>query len=130
VTEEPVYMGFFTKKIVCHFHSTIPVVWSSLDHSKDGSNKNFVIRRLRRFDFFFIWFLMLLSHNGMIFVISITCVYSQINIQEESCIQIDSFLSDGIVVEPRVFLLNTSLNAMYFNLKEFDLIISITAVVP
>ncbi len=57
-------------------------------------------------------------------------VYSQINIQEESCIRIDSFLSDGIIVEPRVFLLNTSLNAMYFNLKEFDSIISITAVVP
>jgi hypothetical protein len=47
-------------------------------------------------------------------------------IQEESCIRIASFLSDGIVVEPRVVLPNTSLNAMYFSLKEFDLIVPVT----
>jgi hypothetical protein len=50
-------------------------------------------------------------------------------IQEESCIRIASFLSDGIVVEPRVVLPNTSLNVMYFSLKEFDLIVPVTMAV-
>jgi hypothetical protein len=34
-----------------------------------------------------------------------------------------SFLSDGIVVGLIVVLLNTSLDAMYISLKEFDLIV-------
>lgn len=45
----------------------------------------------------------------------------QINLQEESCIRIASFLADGVVVERGVVLPDTSLNAMYFSLKEFDL---------
>jgi hypothetical protein len=40
-----------------------------------------------------------------------------------------SFLSDGIVVVPRVVLPNTSLNAMYFSLKEFDLVVPVTTAV-
>ncbi len=58
------------------------------------------------------------------------CVYPQINLQEESCIRIASFLSDGIVVEPGVVLPDTSLNAMYFSLKEFDLTVPVTTAVP
>ncbi len=104
--------GVFCKKLVCHFYMTIPVIWSSLDHSKDnskgGSNKNFVNRRLRWFVIFFIWFLVLPSHSGVIFVISIAYVYSHINLQEEFCIWMDSFFNDGIIVEPRVVLPDTS----------------------
>jgi hypothetical protein len=75
----------FAKKFVCRFYMTILVVWSSLDHSKENSkgsfNKNSVIRRLRWFTLFFIWFIIVLpSCYGMIFFISITCVYSQINL--------------------------------------------------
>jgi hypothetical protein len=57
------------------------------------------------------------------------CVSSQINVEEESFIRIASFLSDGIVVVPRVVLPNTSLNAMYFSLKEFDLVVPVTTAV-
>jgi hypothetical protein len=46
------------------------------------------------------------------------------------CIRIVSFLSDGTIVELGVVLLNTSLNAMYLNIKEFDFTMFITMAMP
>jgi hypothetical protein len=43
--------------------------------------------------------------------------------------RIDSFIIDGIVVELGV-VLDTTPNAMYFNLKEFDFVVSITIAMP
>ncbi|CAM6117474.1 unnamed protein product [Calypogeia fissa] len=51
----------------------------------------------------------------------VQCQPLMINLQEEACIRIASFLADGVVVERGVVLPDTSLNAMYFSLKEFDL---------
>jgi hypothetical protein len=36
VMYELVYLGSFAKSFVCHFYTTILVVWSSLDHSKEN----------------------------------------------------------------------------------------------
>lgn len=51
----------------------------------------------------------------------------QINLQEQSCVRIASFIADGIAVEPGVVLPDTSLNAFYFNLKEFDATVPLRA---
>ena len=49
----------------------------------------------------------------------------KINLQEESCLRITSFVADGIVVNPVGVLPDTSVNALYFSLKEIDLTISV-----
>lgn len=51
----------------------------------------------------------------------------KINLQEESCLRITSFVADGIVVNPGDVLPDTSVNALYFSLKEFDLTIPVEA---
>lgn len=51
----------------------------------------------------------------------------KINLQEESCLRITSFVADGIVVNPGDVLPDTSVNALYFSLKEFDLTIPVDA---
>ncbi|XP_024515428.1 uncharacterized protein LOC112340731 [Selaginella moellendorffii] len=51
----------------------------------------------------------------------IQCQPLKIFLQEKSCLQISSFLADGILVEPGVVRPNTSLNSMHFSLREFDL---------
>lgn len=51
----------------------------------------------------------------------------QINLQEETCLRLASFLSDGINVEPGLVLPEKSLNAMHFSLKEFDLTVPLNA---
>ncbi|KAJ7541505.1 hypothetical protein O6H91_10G063200 [Diphasiastrum complanatum] len=53
----------------------------------------------------------------------IQCQPIKVNLQEKSCIQIASFLADGIVVEHGVVLPDTSLNSMMCSVKEFDLTI-------
>ncbi|KAL2636205.1 hypothetical protein R1flu_007684 [Riccia fluitans] len=51
----------------------------------------------------------------------IQCQPLKINLQEESCVRIASFLADGVTVKKGVVTPETALSAMYFNLKEFDL---------
>ncbi|WOL12184.1 hypothetical protein Cni_G20949 [Canna indica] len=51
----------------------------------------------------------------------IECQPLMINLQEESCFRISSFLADGIVVNPGDVLPDFSVNSFEFILKEFDL---------
>lgn len=44
----------------------------------------------------------------------------QIDLQEESCLRICSFLADGVVVNPGAVLPDFSVNSFIFNLKELD----------
>ncbi|XP_024386445.1 uncharacterized protein [Physcomitrium patens] len=57
----------------------------------------------------------------------VQCQPLKINLQEETCLRIASFLSDGINVEPGLVLPEASLNAMHFSLKEFDLTVPLNA---
>ncbi|KAG0586203.1 hypothetical protein KC19_2G072000 [Ceratodon purpureus] len=57
----------------------------------------------------------------------VQCQPLKINLQEETCLRIASFLSDGINVEPGLVLPEKSLNAMHFSLKEFDLTVPLNA---
>jgi hypothetical protein len=49
----------------------------------------------------------------------------KINLQEESCLIITSFVAEGIMVNPGDVLPNTSVNALYYGLKEIDLTIPV-----
>ncbi|KAG9454208.1 hypothetical protein H6P81_007112 [Aristolochia fimbriata] len=51
----------------------------------------------------------------------IDCQPLMINLQEESCLRISSFLADGVVVNPGVVLPDFSIKSLVFTLKEFDL---------
>ncbi|MQL98117.1 hypothetical protein Taro_030820 [Colocasia esculenta] len=51
----------------------------------------------------------------------IHCQPLMINLQEESCLKICSFLADGIVVNPGAVLPDFSVSSIVFSLKEFDL---------
>ncbi|KAK9151914.1 hypothetical protein Syun_010223 [Stephania yunnanensis] len=51
----------------------------------------------------------------------IDCQPLMINLQEESCLRITSFLADGIVVNPGSVLPDFSINSLTFSLKELDL---------
>ncbi|KAL3677521.1 hypothetical protein R1sor_027469 [Riccia sorocarpa] len=51
----------------------------------------------------------------------IQCQPLKINLQEESCVRVASFLADGVTVKKGVVTPETALSALYFNLKEFDL---------
>ncbi|CAA6668740.1 unnamed protein product [Spirodela intermedia] len=53
----------------------------------------------------------------------IECLPLMINLQEESCLRISSFLADGIVVSPGAVLPDSSINSIIFTLREFDLIV-------
>eukprot|EP01018_Ginkgo_biloba_P011380 Gb_29280 [translate_table: standard] len=57
----------------------------------------------------------------------VQCHPVKINLQEESCLRIASFLADGIVVNPGDVLPDTSVNSFYFSLKELDLTIPVIA---
>ncbi|BBN03845.1 hypothetical protein MPTK1_3g00020 [Marchantia polymorpha subsp. ruderalis] len=57
----------------------------------------------------------------------VQCQPLKINLQEESCIRIASFLADGVTVRQGVVTPETSLNAIYFSLKEFDLTVPLKA---
>ncbi|XP_010267791.1 PREDICTED: uncharacterized protein LOC104604912 isoform X2 [Nelumbo nucifera] len=51
----------------------------------------------------------------------INCQPLMINLQEESCLKISSFLSDGIVVNPGAVLIDSSVMSFVFTLEELDL---------
>jgi hypothetical protein len=60
-------MGFFAKKFACRYYTNIPVVWSSLDHSKDdsegGSGSNFSNQAVEVVGSFAVWcFLFFILH--------------------------------------------------------------------
>ncbi|XP_024027440.1 uncharacterized protein LOC21395142 [Morus notabilis] len=50
----------------------------------------------------------------------INCQPLMIDLQEESCLRICSFLADGVVVNPGAVLPDFSVNSFIFNLKELD----------
>ncbi|KAI4390105.1 hypothetical protein MLD38_002253 [Melastoma candidum] len=51
----------------------------------------------------------------------INCQPLELFLQEESCLRIFSFLADGIVVNPGDIRTDTSVNSLFFMLKELDL---------
>ncbi|XP_068669040.1 uncharacterized protein [Aristolochia californica] len=51
----------------------------------------------------------------------IDCQPLMINLQEESCLRISSFLADGVVVNPGAVLPDFSIKSFVFTLREFDL---------
>lgn len=53
--------------------------------------------------------------------------FVQINLQEESCLRIASFLADGVVVNPGAVLPDFSISSLIFTLKEFDLTVPLDA---
>lgn len=55
----------------------------------------------------------------------VQCQPLKINLQEESCLRIASFLVDGVVVEHGVVTPTTSVDSMYFSLKQLDLAIPV-----
>ncbi|XP_031488429.1 uncharacterized protein LOC116256252 isoform X2 [Nymphaea colorata] len=57
----------------------------------------------------------------------IRCLPIMINLQEESCLRIASFLADGVVVSPGAVLSDSSINSVQFTLEEFDLIVPLVA---
>ncbi|XP_010240956.1 PREDICTED: uncharacterized protein LOC104585692 isoform X2 [Nelumbo nucifera] len=57
----------------------------------------------------------------------IDCKPLMINLQEESCLRISSFLADGIVVNPGAILPDFSVNSLVFTLKELDITIPLDA---
>eukprot|EP00252_Welwitschia_mirabilis_P020494 TRINITY_DN5043_c0_g1_i2.p1 TRINITY_DN5043_c0_g1~~TRINITY_DN5043_c0_g1_i2.p1 ORF type:complete len:1276 (-),score=282.24 TRINITY_DN5043_c0_g1_i2:26-3853(-) len=57
----------------------------------------------------------------------ILCQPIKINLQEESCLRIMSFLADGIVVNPGDILPDTSINHFHLSLKELNLSIPINS---
>uniref|UniRef100_A0A1D1ZAH3 UHRF1-binding protein 1-like n=1 Tax=Anthurium amnicola TaxID=1678845 RepID=A0A1D1ZAH3_9ARAE len=57
----------------------------------------------------------------------IDCQPLMINLQEESCLKISSFLADGIVVNPGAVLPDFSVNSIAFTIKEFDLTVPLDA---
>eukprot|EP00262_Sarcandra_glabra_P020397 TRINITY_DN8098_c0_g3_i1.p1 TRINITY_DN8098_c0_g3~~TRINITY_DN8098_c0_g3_i1.p1 ORF type:complete len:374 (+),score=58.55 TRINITY_DN8098_c0_g3_i1:55-1176(+) len=57
----------------------------------------------------------------------IDCQPLMINLQEESCLRIASFLADGIVVNNGAVLPDFSVNSLVFTLKEFDLTVPLDA---
>lgn len=52
-------------------------------------------------------------------------MFKQINLQESSCLRIATILADCIVVESAVALPDSSLHAMYFTIKEFELVLPV-----
>lgn len=52
---------------------------------------------------------------------SFSLFLSQIHLQEESCLRISSFLSDGIVINPGDVLPDFSIKSFVFNIKDLDL---------
>lgn len=60
-------------------------------------------------------------HLFMIIFSPFLFLFVQINLQEESCLRIASFLADGIVVNPGAVLPDFSISSLVFTLKEFDL---------
>lgn len=57
----------------------------------------------------------------------IDCQPLMINLQEESCLRIASFLADGVVVNPGAVLPDFSISSLIFTLKEFDLTVPLDA---
>ncbi|KAJ4981286.1 hypothetical protein NE237_032123 [Protea cynaroides] len=57
----------------------------------------------------------------------IMCQPLMINLHEESCLRIASFLADGIVVNPGTVLPDFSVNSLEFTLKELDLTVPLDA---
>ncbi|OVA11167.1 UHRF1-binding protein 1-like [Macleaya cordata] len=57
----------------------------------------------------------------------IDCQPLMINLQEESCLRIASFLADGIVVNPGTVLPDFSVNSLEISLREIDLTVPLDA---
>ncbi|KAF5184457.1 AAA+ ATPase domain-containing protein [Thalictrum thalictroides] len=57
----------------------------------------------------------------------INCQPLMINLQEEACLRISSFLADGIVVNPGAVLPDSSIDFLVFNLKKLDLTVFLDA---
>ncbi|KAI5064107.1 hypothetical protein GOP47_0020777 [Adiantum capillus-veneris] len=55
------------------------------------------------------------------------CQPLKLVIQEESCLRLASFLVDGVVVDHGVVIATTSVDSMYFFLKQLDLVVPVEA---